>query len=100
MIFGRYFFVHKVKLLNKNNNPCKAKGRESCSTVIWNQPTIIYRPPLEYGCMRFPDKNRKIDSKRAEAQLRYAIDQGVNYLDTAFMYHFGESEPFLGRVLS
>jgi predicted aldo/keto reductase-like oxidoreductase len=55
---------------------------------------------LGYGCMRFPEKNRKIDSKRAEAQLRSAIDQGVNYLDTAFMYHFGESEPFLGQALS
>ena len=55
---------------------------------------------LGFGCMRLPEKNRKIDFKRAEAQLRYAIDQGVNYLDTAYMYHFGESEPFLGQALS
>jgi uncharacterized protein len=42
----------------------------------------------------------KIDEKRAMSQVRYAIDKGVNYVDTAWPYHMGESEPFLGRALA
>ena len=60
---------------------------------------------LGFGCMRLPQKSGqpgtgKIDEERAAKQLYYAIDQGVNYLDTAMPYHMGNSEPFLGRVLS
>jgi uncharacterized protein len=59
---------------------------------------------LGFGCMRLPQKSGtpgegKIDEKRATAQIRYAIDQGVNYIDTAMPYHRGASEPFLGRIL-
>ena len=54
---------------------------------------------LGYGCMRFPQSGRGIDKPRAEKQLLSAIDRGVNYIDTAYPYHNGESEPFLGEVL-
>jgi predicted aldo/keto reductase-like oxidoreductase len=50
--------------------------------------------------MRLPQtKKGKIDEERATRQIRSAIDQGVNYIDTAVPYHNGESEPFLGRAL-
>jgi len=55
---------------------------------------------LGFGCMRFPERGGRIDEDRAARQLRMAIDGGVNYLDTAMPYHGGESEPFLGRVLT
>ena len=55
---------------------------------------------LGFGCMRLPEKNGKIDEARATKQLRYAIDQGLNYVDTAAIYHMGASEPFLGRALA
>ncbi len=55
---------------------------------------------LGYGCMRFPTKDGKIDEPRAEALLRRAYEAGVTYFDTAYPYHDGESEPFLGRVMS
>jgi len=55
---------------------------------------------LGFGCMRLPQKRGRIDEKRAIKQVHYAIDQGVNYIDTAVMYHMGGSEPFLGRALA
>jgi len=55
---------------------------------------------LGFGCMRLAQKDGRIDERRAARQIRYAIDRGVNYLDTAWPYHAGESEPFLGRVLA
>jgi len=56
---------------------------------------------LGFGCMRLPLKeDGSIDEERATKQVRYAIDYGVNYLDTAWTYHMGESEPFVGRALS
>ncbi|MCK4979356.1 MAG: aldo/keto reductase, partial [Candidatus Delongbacteria bacterium] len=54
---------------------------------------------LGFGCMRFPQKDGKIDEERSTKQLRNAIDNGLNYVDTAKIYHGGKSEPFLGRAL-
>jgi predicted aldo/keto reductase-like oxidoreductase len=56
---------------------------------------------LGFGCMRLPIKeDGTIDEQRAMSQVRYAIDHGVNYVDTAWPYHMGQSEPFLGRALA
>ncbi|MFZ5571042.1 MAG: aldo/keto reductase [Thermodesulfobacteriota bacterium] len=60
---------------------------------------------LGFGCMRLPQTkgkagDGKIDQKRALRQLHQAVDQGVNYLDTAMPYHMGDSEPFLGNALA
>lgn len=55
---------------------------------------------LGYGCMRFPQKNGRIDEEKAKRMLRHAIDSGVNYLDTAWSYHNGQSEEFVGRTLA
>ncbi len=55
---------------------------------------------LGFGCMRLAQKDRRIDEERATRQLRDAIDRGVNYVDTAWPYHGGESEAFLGRALA
>lgn len=55
---------------------------------------------LGYGCMRFPtNAEGKIDEEKAEALLDKAIAEGVNYIDTAYPYHNGESETFVGKVL-
>ncbi|WP_406661624.1 aldo/keto reductase [Methanolobus sp. ZRKC3] len=56
---------------------------------------------LGFGAMRLPMKeDGMIDEERATKQIRYAIDSGVNYVDTAWPYHMGQSEPFLSRALS
>jgi hypothetical protein len=55
---------------------------------------------LGFGCMRFPiveEKTSLIDKPKAEEMLLKAIDCGVNYFDTAYPYHGGESESFLGE---
>lgn len=55
---------------------------------------------LGFGCMRFPLTNDgKIDEAEAERMLDKAIAEGVNYIDTAYPYHDGQSEIVVGNVL-
>ena len=58
---------------------------------------------IGFGCMRLPTvdgtQNAPIDEAEATRMVRHAIDSGVNYIDTAYVYHGGESENFVGRVL-
>lgn len=53
---------------------------------------------LGYGCMRFTKKKGVIDQAKAEAELALAIEHGVNYLDTAYIYP--GSETALGKFLA
>lgn len=57
---------------------------------------------LGYGCMRFPtmgnDKSA-IDEEMAEMIVDEAVRRGINYFDTAWPYHGGNSETFIGKVL-
>ena len=59
---------------------------------------------LGFGMMRLPkvtlpDGSTALDEARATAMLRSAIDQGLSYVDTAYPYCDGQSEPLVGRIL-
>ena len=53
---------------------------------------------LGFGCMRFTKKGNSIDFDKAEKEVLYAIEHGVNYFDTAYVYP--GSEEFLGEALA
>ena len=56
---------------------------------------------LGFGTMRFPLLHDEVvDEERAIGMIRHAIDEGVNYIDTAYPYHQGESERIVGKALA
>ena len=59
---------------------------------------------LGLGCMRFPVRNvdgkEEIDKEKAQEIVDYAMQSGINYYDTAYMYHDGKSEQFMGEALA
>lgn len=58
---------------------------------------------LAFGCMRLPfiegDYNN-IDTEATEQMVAYAMQQGINYYDTAWGYHGGNSEGVMGKILA
>ena len=52
---------------------------------------------LGYGCMRFSKRGNSIDLEKAEKEVMNAINKGVNYFDTAYIYP--GSEEALGKIL-
>jgi len=57
---------------------------------------------LGFGCMRLP--RRRINRMRADTEksinlIRHSIDLGINYIDTAWLYHLGDSEKIIGQAL-
>ena len=53
---------------------------------------------LGYGGMRFPKNGDEVDMDAAVQLLRKAYEMGINYFDTAMVYHKGESEKIFGKV--
>lgn len=53
---------------------------------------------LAYGGMRFPKNGDEVDVDEAVKLLRKAYEMGVNYFDTAVVYHKGESEKIFGKA--
>lgn len=56
---------------------------------------------LGFGAMRLPVKeDGNVDKEQVKTMVRHAMDHGVNYFDTAWPYHDGQSETVMGEVLS
>jgi len=54
---------------------------------------------LGFGAMRLPTEGGKVVESEAIRMIRYAIDNNINYVDTAFPYHDGVSEEIVGKAL-
>ena len=71
--------------------------------MIYNDFKGIKLSALGMGCMRFPvDKtdDSKIDLATTREMIKLCFDSGINYFDTAWVYHGGNSESVLGELLS
>lgn len=55
---------------------------------------------LSFGTMRLPlNEDGTIDEAQTAKMVQYAFDNGINYFDTAYPYHGGQSENVIGRIL-
>ena len=55
---------------------------------------------LGFGTMRLPlSPDGSIDEAQVKEMVRYAMDHGINYFDTAWPYHDGNSERVIGKLL-
>ena len=75
-------------------------GRSDCQVSI-----------LGFGCMRLPilegaetamsfsERQKAIDEEKAIEMIDYAVEQGINYFDSAYPYHGGKSEVVLGKAM-
>jgi uncharacterized protein len=57
---------------------------------------------LGFGTMRLPqtdDNPCHVDEQATVKMIRYAIDNGINYIDSAYFYHQGQSERVVGKAL-
>jgi predicted aldo/keto reductase-like oxidoreductase len=55
---------------------------------------------LGFGAIRLPLIDGEIDKTKATEMIYYAIDHGVNFIDTALLYHEGCSESFIGEIFT
>ncbi len=69
--------------------------------MIYNEFKGKRLSALGMGCMRLPTKNEgaEIDIEASKEMVAYAMEQGINYYDTAWGYHNGQSEPAMGEIL-
>lgn len=71
--------------------------------MIYKKFADLSLSALGLGCMRFPtleEDASKIDEKKTAEIVAYAMENGVNYYDTAWGYHGGNSETVMGKILS
>ena len=71
--------------------------------MIYKNFAQVKLSALGLGCMRLPTKDgdpNAVDIEKTAEMVDYALKNGVNYFDTAWGYHGGNSETAMGEVLS
>ena len=71
--------------------------------MIYKEFQDVKLSALGMGAMRLPvinGDNSKIDEIAVAEMVAYAMEQGINYYDTAWGYHDGQSEVMMGKVLN
>ena len=69
--------------------------------MIYNSFKDKKMSALGMGCMRFPtNEDKSVNVEKTAELIDYSIKNGINYFDTAWSYHYGQSETVLGDLLS
>lgn len=84
-------------LLTGCNSNTDIKNGEN--QVIRRKFDNITTPLIALGCMRLPMKGKDIDMEELQKMVDYAMEHGINYFDTAYMYVDGKSENAIGEAL-
>ena len=80
----------------------KIRERVRCFGMIYKEFQGLKLSALGMGALRLPiigGDDTKIDEEKTAEMVAYAMEQGINYYDTAWGYHGGNSELVMGRVL-
>ena len=68
--------------------------------MIYRQFKDLDLSLLGFGTMRLPKKGDEVDVEQVDEMVKYALNHGINYFDTAYPYHEGKSEIVIGKALS
>ena len=77
----------------------KKEVKKSVNQVVRRKFDNLEMPLIALGCMRLPMRDGKIDMAELDKMVAYAMEHGVNYFDTAYMYVEGKSENAIGEIL-
>lgn len=66
---------------------------------IWEKINLEALPKLEFGIMRLPQKNGETDLEQVGEMVDLYMDAGMNYFDTAYVYHAGKSKEAIREAI-
>ncbi|MBR2135758.1 MAG: aldo/keto reductase [Bacteroidales bacterium] len=109
-IFGLGAAALAASAMDFKNNPfmdnLQAKALDGQITPVDRRKNIKNGDLVSmigFGCMRFPTnvpgRNAPVDEAKVQELVDYAYAHGINYYDTAYVYHGGKSEGIIGRAL-